>query len=261
MPATQDQAKSGSETEDSTLPSAEEVVDKYVHALGGYEILESRNKIRHSYNASFNGSPFHIEAYQCEGKYYSQSTFPDGRVTQRGFLTDWKTDRNGARGGVGWENRDGVVREMTTKELQEYIRRRGYCCPAPMLLRIYENVKCESIEQVNGFDAYQLRFVDHDGTEVRILFDVETGFYVRRIVVEEFDGSTHEVVRDYLDYARMGGCLVPTKLTTKSPNSETIYELESFEADVKIPKKTFDLPPTIAEKTANAADAQTATKK
>lgn len=232
---------------DDELPTAQQVIDKHVRAMDGYEVLESRQSIYYSYNATFNGAKFYVKAYQVDGNYHSYLRYPSGRMIERGFVTDWKCDEHGIRGGVGWQITNGLLREMTSKELQEYIRRRGYCCPGPRLFETYKSIKCTSIETVNGFDAYKLELVDHDETELEIYIAVDTGFYVRRVVVEEFGGTTAKVTRDYLDYARLNGCLVPTKMTTSFGNSLSVYELEDFEADVKIPKGTFAIPKSLTK--------------
>ena len=71
------------------LPSANDIVDRYIQKLGGYEMLESRQNTHSIFSGTVtNGESFVFESYQAHGKFYSQFSYESGLIRERNVRTD-----------------------------------------------------------------------------------------------------------------------------------------------------------------------------
>lgn len=247
-------AQSNEEKDASGLPTVRVVLDRYIQALGGYEMLESRRSLHFiSKGTNTHGSTFTYEAYQVEGKFHSRFDFDDGRVIERGVRTDGGRTRTGNRTGVAWEISNGLLREMEGDEREEYLRRRSTVSGATALLTSYESIECHSVEFIGDKKVYKLLFVDFEGTEIERYYDAESGLLVRRVCIEEFGTRRERVVRDYQNYEQIGDFMVSKKQTvTQARGDRWIYEIDVYEVDIRVPRGTFDVPKTIAAALAKA---------
>lgn len=242
------------EKDASGLPTVRVILDKYVQALGGYEMLESRSSLHYISNGySSQGQKFVYEVYQVEGKFYARFDFDNGRVIERGVRTNGGRTRKGRRTGVAWESKDGFLREMDGDEREEYLRRRSTVSTATTLQTSYESIECYSVEFINGKKVYKLVFVDFEGTEIERYYDADTGLLVRRVCIEEFNNQRQRLVRDYFNYEKIGDFTVSKKQTVSQENGvQWVYEIELYEVDIKVPRGTFDVPKSIAASFAKA---------
>ena len=254
LAATSAPAQEELEKDASGLPTVRVILDNYIQALGGYEMLESRSSVYFVSNGySTHGQKFVYEAYQAEGKFYARYDFDDGRVIERGVRTNGGRTRKGRRAGMAWESKDGVLREMDGDEREEYLRRRSTVSTATTLMTSYESIECHSVEFINAKKVYKLIFVDFEGTEIERYYDAETGLLVRRVCIEEFSNQRQRVVRDYFDYEKVGDFTVSKKQTvTQASGTQWIYEIDLYEVDIKVPRGTFDVPKSIAASFAKA---------
>ncbi|MFK7766917.1 MAG: hypothetical protein AB8B55_06815 [Mariniblastus sp.] len=235
--------------EKSALPSAEEVLDRYIQKLGGYEQLESRQNVHWVSSGTTNrGETFIFESYQAEGKFHSQFTYDDGRTRARNVRTDGTLNEDGIRAGVAWELRDGVsIRVIKDAELQEYIRRRTFVCSTTTLLDNYKSVECQSIEEVHDELTYKVHLLDHDGTVIDLYFSIDTGLLMRRVAVEEFGGRKQLVTRDRHNWEKLGDTMIARDQTVSHEGVVYNYHVETYEIDVRIPKEIFETPNMILE--------------
>lgn len=229
------QDRSHISSESAELPSARLVIDKYIQAIGGYEVLESRSTLHYRMKANKSGEPFDYEVFAADGRYYASYRYENGRVFERGFNNN-----------VAWTRTNGVARLCEGDELKGMITRHRYVSAAPRWEETYKAIECLSIEVVNGRQALKLRFVENDETELERYFDVQSGLLVRSVSDESYNNGKRHVVRDYSDHKQMGEALVAQTLTTNSDGTHYTFQVEIYEVDIKIPEGTFDLPPSIA---------------
>lgn len=235
-------------------PTAQQVIDKYVQAMGGYEVLESRRSIHGIYNGySSRGSTYQYENYQVEGKFSSRFNFDDGRILERGVLTDGTRKEDGSRNGWVWESTDGVMRQLRPDETQDYLRRRASISSITKMFDFYKSIEFGSSETIDDREVYRLLFTDKGGKEFERFFDVETGLLRRQICVESLANKNYTVVRDYTDYQSMGDFMVAQKqVATHDDGLSWTYEVELYEVDQRVPRTTFDIPKEVAVKIAKA---------
>ncbi len=236
-------------------PTAQEVIDKNVQAVGGYELLASRNNLHYFSNGhSSSGSVFTYEVYQADGRFRSRFDYQDGRVIERGIRADQKLDDVGNRLGYAWEFSTGNLREIVGEERQEYLRRRSSMTALTRMFDYYKSIVFDSTESIDEREVNKLILTDHNGKEVERYYDSETGLLRRQICVEAFSNTKMRVVRDYLNYEQVGEYMISKKqVITQSSGTVWTYEIESYKVDARIPRGTFDLPKPIEQSIANAA--------
>lgn len=233
-----------------TLPSAEKVLDRAMLAAGGYEVIGSETSTHWiSEGSSGRGTDYVYECYRAKGRFFSRFTYADGRIIERGVLSDGTLTKDGKRSGVAWEiTNGGRVREMQGDELQEYLRRRTAVKKGEAKENRFKSADCVAIETVNGEDTHKLILVDHDGTEIVKFYSVKTGLCVRRVCNEEFGGSLKLVTRDYFEYRKVGERMVSHFQTVSYNDEKWEYRKKLFETNIDIPEGTFDAPEAVASK-------------
>jgi hypothetical protein len=230
------------------FPTAQEVIDKYIQALGGYEVLASRENVHYISNGhSSHGSVFTYEVYQAEGKFCSRFDYQDGRILERGIRTNRQHNDDGTRKGFAWETTNGVFREMIADERQEYLRRRSSVTSVTRLFDYYKSIEFDSTDAIDGREVNALILTDHNGKKVKRYYDVETGLLRRQECEEAFSHKNIHVVRDYYDYEQVGEYMISKKqVVTQSDNSVWTYEIELYEVNTKVPRETFAIPKPMA---------------
>ena len=63
--------------------------------------------------------------------------------------------------------------------------------------------------------------------------------------METHGSATNEVIRNYWNYERVGEFFIPMKRTIDTNGRQYVFNVESYEVDIEIPKGTFDLPKSI----------------
>ena len=220
--------------QENDLPSAQQVIEDYIARLGGYEILDSRQSVHIQYDATKDGRVFESEIYIEPGKYYMSNRYASGRHYERGI-----------NNGVSWTCINGDVRQLHGDELKGILSRHKFINGATKWIESHKSIKCELVEMVHNRKAYKLHFVDQNGLETDRYFDCQTKLLLRS-AAKEIHGTSHQlVVRDFFDYKAIGEALVPMKRRIEMGKTVYLYNVELFEVDTRIPKGTFDLPPSI----------------
>ncbi len=218
------------------LPSAMDVIDRYIDAIGGYEILESVQTV-HSVSRGHSGSgAFTYESFRAPGK--SRTTYL--------YDSEERTDRGLAQG-VAWEiSRGSPIREMVGEELEDFIYKNKFCISSPQWPNTFKTIEMDGIERAIDAECYKLKMTQANGEVTFKHFDIETGLLVRSESKEIFSETTHTVIREYEDYRESGEIKTAFKQTIRFADSVFVFNTESIEFDVKIPASTFKLPPSMA---------------
>lgn len=231
------------------LPDAESILEDAILAAGGYEVLGSiSNWHSVSDGVSGHGEVYTYEFYQTEGNFFSRFSYEDGRVFERGVVSDGTLTKDGKRSGFAWHVTGGIVCEMHGDELQEYLRRRTSLKSGQAKDKRFKSATCVGREKINGKDAYKLLLVDHDGTTIKKYYDVESGLVLRRTCDEEFGGRKTEVVRNYFDYEMVGQQMVSKRQTVAYAGQVWKYTTKVYETDIEIPEHIFEIPAELALK-------------
>lgn len=218
------------------LPKAKFVIDNYIKAKGGYELLDSIQNVRLRANAIYQNAPMKYESiHRADGWMAETYSFANGRVSTRVL-----------RGDVGWELFNGTVRQLHGKELKNYLFRNRYPFWCTHWMDDCEKIKCVGIVSVNGNDAYKIHFVMKGGFQFDKYFDVTNFHLVRTVTDMYYRDAIHSNITDVFETKRINGILFEKKQKVTWDAKPSSYDYDEIEVDVKIAKGTFDIPPGVS---------------
>jgi len=217
------------------LPSSEQILQKYIGALGGLKAIEGMSTLVGSGTATESGErkfPFEI---------YAKA--PDKRL-----LIRHQPGRDvplGYNGNHGWlMDIAGDFRFMRSEELEEYKLEDIFYFP----MRVSEMVRpwrVEGIAKISGRDSYVVSGRTRVLPLVRLYFDKESGLLVRvRLHIDSAVGPYPTQV-DIDDYRSAGDLRIPFHWTLKQINVEggpIDYRVDHVQKNVPVEDSTFDRP-------------------
>lgn len=213
------------------LPTVEQVLAKYVQAMGGgpaHQKLTTRVAKGEWENVT-RGVRFPIEFY---------SKAPNKRVEildapeNRGF-----TGR-GYDGTAGWSMNmtETGLRQLEGAELA-MMQRESDFYRAIKLERLYQRLTVSGKDRINGREVFVVEAVPETGNSEKLYFDVETGLLSRRDVVY----GTTPVQHYYEDYREVDGIKLPFVLRSEGP-VRVITRLTEIKHNVPIDDGKFKVP-------------------
>ena len=199
------------------LPTAEQVFDRYLQALGGKAALDKiktrttkvtllRPKLINSGTASAailnRAESWTFETfYKAPDKYLAVITTPSGVVYQ------------GFNGTVGWTKTARGQREMNSAELAR-VKRQADLYADLKLREQYSKVSVTGKEKIGERELYVVDARSLENKSERLYFDVKDGFLRRRTVFTEIKLGLDPEQTDYEDYRVVDGVWLPFVVRT-----------------------------------------------
>lgn len=151
------------------LPTADDIFNKYIAAIGGPTAIgKLSSRMAKGTITQANGNSFQFELYQSgPDKFHLVVTTPQGS-TERGF-----------NGQVAWEKTARGVREVTGGELESF-RAANSLFSFINLKDQYARPPRVRKDKLNDKDVYVLDGTITDGRRMRLYFDATTGLLLRR---------------------------------------------------------------------------------
>lgn len=230
------------------LPTADQVFDKYLQALGGKPAVDNiktrttkvillRPKLINSGTpkaAILNrGETWTIETFQkAPDKYLAVITTPDGIISQ------------GFNGSVGWTKTLNGQREMSSSEMVR-IKRQADLHKDLKLKEQYFKTSLIGTEQIGDHEVYVIEAQSLEKKTERLFFDVKSGFLIRRTVFSETKLGLDPEQTDYEDYREVAGVWLPfiVRVSYLDDNHYgTTRKLTDVKQNVAIDDARFDMP-------------------
>jgi len=227
-----DAAKADSKA--AALPTADEILDKYVKALGGKEAIEKST-------SRLSKGKFEIEAANISGdvenyqkapnKYASLFTIPG--MGNAGQVYD---------GAKGWDsNPMSGIRELAGEELAVLKRVADFHRPLN-LKKYFPKLEVKGKETVGKSETYVVIATPEEGSPEKLYFDIASGLLVRQ-------DSDHETAQGKMpseeyfdDYKEVGGVKVPHSIKLVSPVFAIAIKLADVKSNVEIDEAKFNKP-------------------
>ena len=206
------------------LPAAQQVVDRYVEAVGGRDKVASIQSRRVVYRLSANGMTLESEAIQRRPGL--------GATIVRTPMGD---SRSGFDGRVAWMTSPAGAQILEGAEAEEVRIRSAF--DADVLFDAYETVETTGRAEYAGKACWKVRMVTAAGIESFRCFDVETGL----MVAYEATQNGMPVVAIYDEYREFDGLKYPSRLSTSAMGQQFVTTLVRVE-HVDIPASAF-VPP------------------
>jgi photosynthetic reaction center cytochrome c subunit len=215
----------------ASLPTANQILDKYLAAVGGADALTKIKSREQKGTMDVMGAQFPIEVY---------SEAPDKRISISHMQAGASV--TAFNGEVGWLSiRDGFHR-MTGPEREGAQLDAEFYFPA-RVREIYKEFKVRPGEEIGGRQSVLVSSTAPGHPPLRLYFDQETGLLLRLIRYAETPLGKNPTQIDYADYRETGGVKIPYRWTLARPNGVFTITVDQVHQNVPIDEKLF-VPPS-----------------
>ena len=230
------------------LPTADEVFDRYLQALGGKASVDKvktrwmkttllRPKLVNSGTARAvvlnRAESWTIEVFQkSPNKYLAIINTPDGVVYQ------------GFNGTTGWTKSPRGQPEMNAVELAR-IKRQADLYSDLKLKERYSEVHVSGKSKISDQEVYAVEARSLENKTEKLFFDVKSGFLLRRIVFTEIKFGLDPEQTDYEDYREVDGVWLPftVRISYLDDNHYgTTRTLSEVKQNIQIDDSRFETP-------------------
>lgn len=219
----------------AALPTADEILDKNVKAVGGKEVIEKIAS--RSTKASFDleafgvsGAPIEILA-KAPNKSATKIDVPNFGVVNIIF--------NGA---TGW-NSDPMngLRELTGVELAQ-LKRRSDLHGALNLKQQYSKMEVKGKAKVGSYETYVIEATTAEGGLEKFYFDINTGLLVRHDLEAEGPQGKALTENYFDDYKAVDGVKIPHTIRFVNPEISWVTKIIEVKNNVEIDDAKFNKP-------------------
>jgi hypothetical protein len=228
-PAAEEEKKGGEAK--ATLPSAEQLLDKYLAAIGGADALQKiTSRVQKGTLTAFGGQHFPVDVY---------SKAPDKRVSVMHLQGgDSVTAFDGKQ---GWLSVPGRVHTMSAAENAAARIDADLYFPAH-LKTVYEKFSVDVGEKIDGHDTYMVVGRTEGQPPLRLYLDKESGLLLRLVRYAETPLGRNPTQIDYADYRDVNGLKVPFRWTLARPGNRFTIQVEQLQQNVPVDDAKFAPP-------------------
>lgn len=177
--------------------SAEQVIDKYIQAIGGKEKLMAIKDESMSMEASAQGMTLEMVSLKKDpGKVKISVTVMGNEVQSQVF--------DGKSGKVTQQGQSAAMGEKELKKAEG----EALIFPELHYTKLGYKLSYKGTEAVNGSEAHKVVIEDPQGNKETTFFDVKTGYMVKNVEVSETGTQTIE----FADYQEQNGIFSPRKV-------------------------------------------------
>jgi hypothetical protein len=218
-----------------TLPSADEVLNRYDEAVGGRAaIARLKTRVMRGTREASQGRSWPMEITVREpDKYLMVINVPEQGEIRQGF-----------NGKTGWVKGPQGTRELKANEL-DTLKQNIELSRAIKISEPFPRMTVTGRERVGAGEAYVLEYRSAGGVTERLFFDVQTGLLLRRLTLRETVLLSIPEQIDFEDYRTVDGVKLP--FTIRISNIDTWFsltrKLTEIRHNVAVKDEQFDVPP------------------
>ncbi len=222
----------GAEAHEPSGPSADQLFDKYLQAVGGAAAIEKITTREEKGTIEFGGKSFPIDIYSEDpDKRVSFTHMPEG---------DNVTAFDGHEGWLGAPGRP--VREMHGPDLD------GAAIDADLhfaanLKHLFSAAELRGTEKVGDRDVYVVVGRREGKPPLRLYFDEQSGLLLRLVRYGETPLGRLPTQIDYADYRDENGVKIPLRWTLARPSGRFTIQVSEVMQNVPVDEAKFAKPP------------------
>ncbi len=226
-----DEAKKPGEAK-ASLPAAEQLLDKYLAAIGGAEALQKiTSRVQEGTLTAFGGQHFPMDVY---------SKAPDKRFSVMHLQGgDSVTAFDGKQ---GWLSVPGRVHMMSAAENAAARIDADLYFPAHVKT-LYQKFRVDAGEKIDGHETYLVVGSSEGLPPMRLFLDRESGLLLRLIRYAETPLGRNPTQIDYADYRDTNGVKIPFRWTLARPGNRFTIQVEQVQQNVPVDDAKFVAPP------------------
>jgi len=212
-------------------PPAEQIITKYVEAIGGAAVVQKLNTRQEKGKINVSGRDLPIEIFSSTGgKQLTVIHLPNG---------DSVTAYDGASGWTSTPNRP--VHEIPSVEVASAQAEVDLQLPLHMK-QLFNEVKTAATEKIGDRETYVVTGMNSGEVAAKFYFDKDTGYLLRILRYTKSPLGLNPTQIDYADYRSQDGLKIPFQLTVARPNSRLAVQIEDAQFNVPIDDAKFARP-------------------
>jgi hypothetical protein len=224
-PASAAPGAQASPTPGPAIPSADEIINKYMAAIGGQAAIDKlKTRVMKGTIATSSGQTLTYEIVQVA---------PD-RVYEM-FVSPRGTGERAVNGNLGWEKNSEGLRDITGQQLADL----------KMALQLFRNLKLKEQytsfrvggrkEKIGERDVYVLTGITANKKRERLFFDAENGLLLRRVSYTETMIGIIPEQTDFEDYRDVDGVKLPFTVRVSSVDADRVSTRTFTEIKLNVP--------------------------
>lgn len=225
--------KAEGESKEAGGPSADQLIDKYVQALGGAAAADKITSRVMKGTINFGTKDFSVDVYSKDpDKRASFMHMPEG---------DNATVFDGHEGWLGAPGRP--LREMHGPDLD------GAAIDADLhfathLKQMFSGAKVQGTEKVGDHETYVVVGQREGKPPLRLYFDQQSGLLVRLVRFGDTALGRLPTQIDYADYREANGVRIPFQWTLARPSGRFTIQVTEVKQNVPVEDEKFAKPPS-----------------
>jgi hypothetical protein len=217
----------------AVLPTADELLDKFVQALGGADVLQKiSSRVEKGTLTGFGGRQVPVEVF---------AKAPDKRLSVMHLpMGDSVTAYDGR---VGWLGNPGrPPREISGGELDGAKLDADFYFPLHVK-QAFSQLRVERPEKVGEQETYLVLGTNPGQPPVRLYFSRQSGLLLRLVRYTETPLGRNPTQIDFADYRDADGIKVPFRWTFARPGGRFTIQVDQVQQNVPIDDGKFAKPP------------------
>ncbi|HUN61642.1 MAG TPA: c-type cytochrome [Candidatus Sulfotelmatobacter sp.] len=213
------------------LPSADQILDKYLAAVGGpTALMKIKTRVQKG-TLQAGGMEYPIEVYSEAPDKRISISHPQGGSSVTAF-----------NGEVGWLSIRNGVHRMTQQEREAARIDAELYFPAK-LRELYKDFKVKPGEAIDGHATYLVMAQATNLPQLQLYFDQSSGLLLRLMRFAQTPLGQNPTQIDYADYRVTDDLKIPYQWTLTRPNGSFTIKVDQVQTNVPIDPKLF-VPPS-----------------
>jgi outer membrane lipoprotein-sorting protein len=218
------------ESAKAALPAADQLLEKYLAAVGGAAALQKITSRVAQGTASFAGQKVSVDLF---------AKAPDKRLSVM-HLKDGES-LTAFDGHQGWLSVPSRVHMMSAAENAAASIDADFYLPIDIKSR-YEKFRVEPGEKIDGQETYLLTGRKEGQPPLRLYLDVQSGLLLRLVRYAETPLGRNPTQVDYADYREVDRIKIPFRWTLARPGNRFTIQLEQVQQNVSVDDAKFTPP-------------------
>ncbi len=218
----------------AALPTADQIIEKYITAVGGREAMEK-------VTSRVSTGSFEVPDMGLTGNVTISEKAPNKSLAVI-ELGGMGVVREGSDGVTAWTEQPGApAQDKTGAELAEALR--GSVFNAELKYKtLYKTIAVTGREVIEGKEAYVVVATPAEGSPNKMFFDVASGLMVRQSSTRQSQQGPMDVDVYVSDYRPVDGVKVPFSVRQVSSMFSAVIRLSSIKQNVALDDAIFKKP-------------------